>query len=119
MNTVRILHVDDEPDIREIVEMSLGLNAEFQLRSAASGPEALATAAEWLPSLILLDVMMPRMDGPTTLTHLREAIRANPTYARNARTDPDFDSIRREPGTIAAAWASQVGNQKLFTSRFI
>jgi CheY-like chemotaxis protein len=71
MSKVRILHVDDEPDIREIVEMSLGLNAEFELRAAASGPEALATAAEWLPSLILLDVMMPGMDGPMTLTHLR------------------------------------------------
>jgi CheY-like chemotaxis protein len=71
MSSIRILHVDDEPDIREIVEMSLGLNAEFELRAAAGGPEALATAAEWLPSLILLDVMMPGMDGPTTLTHLR------------------------------------------------
>ena len=71
MNTHRVLHVDDEPDIREIVEMSLGLNAEFELRAAASGAEAIAIAAEWLPSLILLDVMMPGMDGPTTLTHLR------------------------------------------------
>ncbi len=75
MSTARILHVDDEPDIREIVEMSLGLNAEFELRAAASGPEALTTAAEWLPSLILLDVMMPGMDGPMTLTHLREGSR--------------------------------------------
>jgi CheY-like chemotaxis protein len=71
MSNIRILHVDDEPDIREIVEMSFGLNAEFELRSAASGPEAIATAAEWLPSLVLLDVMMPGMDGPMTLTHLR------------------------------------------------
>jgi CheY-like chemotaxis protein len=51
--------------------MSLGLNAEFELRAAASGAEAISIAAEWLPSLILLDVMMPGMDGPTTLTHLR------------------------------------------------
>jgi len=72
MSTIRILHVDDEPDIREIVDMALGLNAEFELRACANGPDAVATAAEWSPSLILLDVMMPGMDGPTTLTLLRK-----------------------------------------------
>jgi CheY-like chemotaxis protein len=72
MSAIRILHVDDEPDIREIVEMSLGLNTDFEVRGCASGSEAIATAAEWAPYLILLDVMMPGMDGPTTLTHLRK-----------------------------------------------
>lgn len=72
MSAVRILHVDDEPDIREIVEMSLGLNADFDVRACACGADAIATAAEWSPFLILLDVMMPGMDGPTTLTHLRK-----------------------------------------------
>jgi DNA-binding NtrC family response regulator len=38
MSAVRILHVDDEPDIREIVEMALGLNAEFEVRAAPAGP---------------------------------------------------------------------------------
>jgi CheY-like chemotaxis protein len=72
MSAIRILHVDDEPDIREIVEMSLSLNADFEVRACACGADAVATAAEWSPSLILLDVMMPGMDGPTTLTHLRK-----------------------------------------------
>jgi CheY-like chemotaxis protein len=72
MNTIRILHVDDEPDIREIVDMSLGLNPDFQVRACGSGAEAIAAAAEWSPQLILLDVMMPRMDGPTTLSNLRK-----------------------------------------------
>ena len=72
MSAVRILHVDDEPDIREIVEMSLGLNADFEVRACACGADAVAAAAEWSPLLILLDVMMPGMDGPTTLTHLRD-----------------------------------------------
>jgi CheY-like chemotaxis protein len=72
MNAIRILHVDDEPDIREIVDMALGLNADFEVRSSASGVEALGTAAVWLPLLILLDVMMPGMDGPTTLGQLRK-----------------------------------------------
>jgi CheY-like chemotaxis protein len=72
MTSYRILHVDDEPDIREIVDMSLGLNTEFEVRACACGPDAIAMAAEWSPFLILLDVMMPGMDGPTTLTHLRQ-----------------------------------------------
>jgi CheY-like chemotaxis protein len=72
MSAIRILHVDDEPDIREIVDLSLGLNPDFEVRACGSGAEAITTAAEWSPGLILLDVMMPRMDGPTTLSHLRE-----------------------------------------------
>ena len=72
MSAVRILHVDDEPDIREIVDMSLALNREFEVRACASGEEAITAAAEWRPKLILLDVMMPGMDGPTTLTNLRK-----------------------------------------------
>jgi CheY-like chemotaxis protein len=71
MGEIRILHVDDEPDIRELVDMSLALNADFQVRACSSGAEAIKTAAEWSPYLILLDVMMPGMDGPTTLTKLR------------------------------------------------
>jgi CheY-like chemotaxis protein len=72
MNSVRVLHVDDEPDIREVVEMSLSLDPEFAIRSCASGPDALSASSEWPPDLILLDVMMPVMDGPTTLKCLRE-----------------------------------------------
>lgn len=72
MSATRILYVDDEPDIREVVDISLGLNPDFEVRECASGAEAIAAAAVWSPSLILLDVIMPEMDGPTTLAHLRE-----------------------------------------------
>jgi CheY-like chemotaxis protein/HPt (histidine-containing phosphotransfer) domain-containing protein len=75
MTKIRILHVDDEPDIREVVELSLGLDPDFTLQSCGSGKEALAVAAEWQPDFILLDVMMPVMDGPATLVHLRENAR--------------------------------------------
>lgn len=71
MSPVRVLHVDDEPDIREVVDMSLALNPEFEVRACSSGAEAVAAAAEWSPALILLDVMMPGMDGPATLVQLR------------------------------------------------
>ena len=72
MTALRVLHVEDEPDIREVVEMSLGLDPDLETRSCSSGDEALAVAVDWPPDLILLDVMMPVMDGPTTLARLRE-----------------------------------------------
>lgn len=78
MTSLRILHVDDEPDIREVVELSLGLDPAFSVRSVNSGRAALAAVAEWTPDLILCDVMMPVMDGPTTLARLR----AQPGTAR-------------------------------------
>ncbi len=69
---LRILHVDDEPDLREIVAMALGLDPEIAVESCASGADALMAAADAIPDLVLLDVMMPEMDGPSTLAHLRE-----------------------------------------------
>lgn len=73
MTGLRILHVDDEPDIREVVEMSLELDPAFTVKSCSSGRDALVVAANWSPDLILCDVMMPIMDGPTTLARLRES----------------------------------------------
>jgi CheY-like chemotaxis protein len=72
MTPLRVLHVDDEPDIREVVEISLGLDPGLSTRNCASGQEALGVAVEWAPDIILLDVMMPVMDGAATLARLRE-----------------------------------------------
>jgi CheY-like chemotaxis protein len=68
----RILYVDDEADIREIAQMSLELDPELEVLTCASGAEAIEQAAAWHPQLILLDVMMPGMDGPTVFARLRE-----------------------------------------------
>src|ERR1700675_4658006 len=72
MTMFRILHIDDEPDIREVVEISLRLDPGFATRSCGSGEEALVAAIDWQPDIILCDVMMPGMDGPATLMRLRE-----------------------------------------------
>ena len=72
MTALRVLHVDDEPDIREVVEISLSLDPDLVTQSCDSGQEALTIAADWSPDLILLDVMMPVMDGPATLARLRD-----------------------------------------------
>lgn len=69
---LRILYVDDEDDIREIAVFALELDSSLEVRSCSSGAQALLQAAEWKPHLILLDVMMPEMDGPTTMQRIRE-----------------------------------------------
>ena len=91
MTDIRILVVDDEPDIREVVDVSLGLDREFKMRACASGADALVMAAEWSPTLILLDVMMPLMDGPATLANLRKNPRTAhiPVVFLTARTQTD------------------------------
>lgn len=71
MSDYQVLYVDDEDDIREIAEMALGLEPAFEVRTCASGPEALESVRESRPDLILLDVMMPGMDGPSTLGQLK------------------------------------------------
>ncbi len=68
----RILHVEDEPDIREVAKMTLEAIGDFTVESCGSGQEALDKAPGFAPDLILLDVMMPGMDGPTTFAELRK-----------------------------------------------
>ena len=72
MEIKKVLLVDDEPDIRKIAEMSLKMVGRFEVVVASSGIEALGTAEKELPDVVLLDVMMPGMDGPTTLGRLRD-----------------------------------------------
>jgi CheY-like chemotaxis protein len=88
MSKLRILYVDDEADIREIASMSLSLDGDIEVKACASGSEALQVAPTWQPSLILLDVMMPGMDGPETLASLKADPRtaAIPAVFITART---------------------------------
>jgi CheY-like chemotaxis protein len=67
----RILYVDDEADIREVAQMSLELDPDLEVRTCASGTAAIDDATEWKPDLILLDVMMPGMDGPAVFAQLK------------------------------------------------
>jgi CheY-like chemotaxis protein len=66
-----LLYVDDDPDIREIVEMSLGLDASLRVSSSAGGEHALETMRSERPDLVVLDVMMPGLDGPAILERMR------------------------------------------------
>lgn len=68
-----LLYVDDDPDIRMVVKMALGLDPAISVRTAASGAEALRIVVEggWRPDLIVLDVVMPDMNGLELLEILR------------------------------------------------
>lgn len=68
----RILFVDDDPDICAVVELALSLDSEFAVTTCADGNDALAISAEWAPALLLCDVMMPGLDGPSMLQRLRK-----------------------------------------------
>lgn len=78
VKSYRILHVDDDPLMRDVVEFALSFDAEFAVMSCETGGSALAALPGWQPDLIILDVMMPTMDGPAVLARLRE----NPDTAK-------------------------------------
>ena len=67
-----ILLVDDDEAIREIVRASLELVGAYQVTTASSGEQCLQVSRTSSPDAILLDVMMPGLDGPATFTRLRE-----------------------------------------------
>jgi CheY-like chemotaxis protein len=72
MEQKRILVVDDEDDIREVAELSLVAVGGFDVSTAESGREAIEKARAERPDAILLDVMMPDMDGPSTFAELQQ-----------------------------------------------
>jgi two-component system OmpR family response regulator len=77
MTLERILYAEDEPDIQAVAKLALEMVGGFKVLICGNGSETLAQVAGFAPDLILLDVMMPGMDGPTTLKNLR----ANPATA--------------------------------------
>lgn len=68
----KVLYVEDDPDIREIATLALEDVGGLTLKTCESGERALQEVDGFKPQIILLDVMMPNMDGPETLTAMRE-----------------------------------------------
>lgn len=68
----KILYAEDDPDILSVATMSLEMVGGFEVCACSSGTEALDAAPEFAPDMVLLDVMMPGMDGVATLDQLRE-----------------------------------------------
>ena len=91
-----ILVVDDDDSIRLVTQFSLETTAGWQVTAAADGPSCLRLAARLKPDAVLLDVMMPVMDGPETATRLRTT--------PSTRQIPVVFLTARIPGRHADAW---------------
>jgi two-component system OmpR family response regulator len=68
----RVLYVEDEPDIREVARFALEYSGDYEVKICESGAEALSIVGSFKPDIILLDVMMPGMDGLATMEALRQ-----------------------------------------------
>jgi CheY-like chemotaxis protein len=99
---MRILLIEDEDHIREIAQLSLESIGGWDVLSAGSGREGLELARAERPDAILLDVMMPEMDGPSTLQALREEPETKdiPVVFMTAKVQP---AERRELSDVGAA----------------
>ena len=86
----RILYVEDDLDIQAITVMVLEAISGFVLEACSSGKDALTKAVAFHPDLILLDVMMPGMDGPETLAALRQfpSLAKTPVIFMTAKVQP-------------------------------
>lgn len=90
----RILYVEDEPDIQMVARLALETLGGFTVEVCSSGDEAIARAPAFQPQFILLDVMMPGMDGPTTLKRLRG-------LPQTALTPIAFMTAKVQPNEVA------------------
>jgi two-component system, OmpR family, response regulator len=99
----RIMLVEDDPDIQTVTSLALGSFGGFDVRICGSAQEAVDSAAQFRPDLILLDVMMPGMDGLDALMALRgiPATAAVPVVFLTARVQPHEVERYRELGSLA------------------
>ena len=91
----RILYVEDDSDIRVVAQMALQTVGGFTVIACASGQDALEAAPHARADLLLLDVMMPGMDGPDTLKALRD-------IPATARTPVIFMTAKVQAAEVAA-----------------
>ncbi len=89
-----ILYVEDEPDIQAVAQIALEMVGGFTLKICSSGQEALEAVQTFTPDLILLDVMMPGMDGPTTMLELRK-------QPQLTHTPMVFMTAKVQPGEVS------------------
>jgi CheY-like chemotaxis protein len=86
--------VEDDPDIRSVAAMALEAIGGHLVHACESGAQAVAAAPGFAPDLVLLDVMMPEMDGPATLRALRE-------LPEMAQTPVIFLTAKAQPQEVA------------------
>jgi two-component system OmpR family response regulator len=86
---MKLLYVEDEADIRSIAEFALE-DEGFDIIFCESGEQAVACAADFMPDVIVIEVMMPGMDGPTTLKNIRKiaGLQTTPIIFLTAKVQP-------------------------------
>jgi CheY-like chemotaxis protein len=109
MSVRRILIVDDEDDIREVAQVSLELVGQYVVLTASSGRDGVRSARAEQPDAILLDVMMPDMDGPATLA----ALRADPLTR-----DIPVLFLTAKTQSAERTWLAQLGAAGVLTKPF-
>jgi diguanylate cyclase (GGDEF)-like protein len=98
----KLLYVDDDADIREIVQMSLSLDGTLEVFTSDGGERALLKMQLEKPDLVVLDVMMPGMDGPTLLKRMRQdpALDRIPVIFMTAKASAEETARFRELSAI-------------------
>lgn len=143
----RVLLVDDEPDILDMISYNLEKEG-YQVKSTTTGREAISLGVEFEPDLILLDVMMPEMDGIETCVEMREKPKLQDTliafltargedYSQIAGFDAGADDyiakpikprvllsriqalLRRTPKELHSGEATEVGGIKIDKDRYL
>jgi CheY-like chemotaxis protein len=99
----RILYVEDEPDIQAVARIALEMVGGFQVLVCSSGEQAVREAPAFGPDLVLLDVMMPGMDGPSTFMALRAlpALDRVPVIFMTAKVQPQEVQHYKALGALA------------------
>jgi CheY-like chemotaxis protein len=97
------LVVDDEADLRDVIQLAFEIAGGWTVLTAASGMDALHVAPVAQPDVVLLDVMMPGLDGPTTLARLRSDPRTAlvPVVLLTAKAQTEDLTALREKGVCA------------------
>ncbi|WP_127902976.1 response regulator [Solirhodobacter olei] len=103
MDLPRVMHIDDEPDIREIALIALETVGGLSVVQCASGEEAIAMAPDWQPDVFVIDVMMPGMTGVETFHALRamSQFSTTPMIFLTAKAQVGDLDILREVGADA------------------
>lgn len=99
---MKLFHVEDDMDIREIAKMALEMTGQFEVFQFDCGEAALAGAKDLSPDILLLDVMMPGMSGPETLEKLRELdhFATVPAIYMTARVQPNEIEEFKKTGAL-------------------
>jgi two-component system cell cycle response regulator len=114
--TQRFLVVEDDDELSTLLRLMLKLS-EWELCSAKSGPEALERVKEFQPTLVLLDVMLPGMDGVQVCQrlHANPATAKLPIVALTAKSDPETKQAMLEAGALEY-WTKPVIPQELLAN---